>query len=592
VINKGKDLSKGEDVSKEAKPILSAISIKNLGVIEEAYLEFSPGFSVLTGETGAGKTMILSALNLISGARSDTDLIRIGTDRLSVSATLTLPSNSANSDLVEILDEFLLEQEEGEILLARALNRDGKSRASVGSESVTASMLTKLTSRLFQIHGQSTNHEILDKGRQLDLLDGFDDHIRTSLAEYQEVFEEYKQVLKLIVEMEEKEKNRDREIAKLEEFLVSARRILLKRDESENVKNLIARVDSSEKWISAFQKASEHLQESALSSIIEAEKALHPLASNEEVRRLLERLSAIEIETLDIAGELVKSLHLSDLDSISVDELRSRLADINGFIKRFSHLLPNSIAEEEKGNALIDIQVAFENELRLLTSGERGKAEILERKNLIEERLSKSVLQLSEYRSKAAKKAAQAILVELRDLGLSDSLFEIRVKSSSSLTDLTRDGGDEVSFLFSSHVSNNLLPIGKGISGGELSRLMLAIELVLSRSRKVGTLIFDEIDVGVGGETALVIGERLQRLSESFQIIVVTHLAQVAAWADHHFVIEKSVDGRFVSSSVRLVTGEDRAIEVARMLSGQSELSVAREHAKELLKHANKISGA
>lgn len=569
--------------------MLSNISIRNLGVIEEANLELAPGFSVLTGETGAGKTMILSALNLLSGARSDTDLIRIGTERLSVSASVDLTDTREDAELTELVDNLILDSDESEILLSRALTKDGKSRATIGSDNVTASALHRFSSKLFQIHGQSTNHEILERDRQLELLDAFDGEIQETLKAYREIYDKFKEVEKFISDMDEKERNRDREIARLQEFLEISRRVSLKRDEFRSVKSLIARMDSSEKWVSALQRASYALQEDGISSLNEAKRALQEIGSNQEVDALLERLSAIEIEASDLAQELQRSLNKLDLEPMSVDELRGRLADITSFVRKFSYLLPSDTPDEERGNALLEIHAQYENELRQITSGERGRAELLEQKKRIEEELSETAERLSHLRRSAAEKASQAIMVELRDLGLDNSRFEIRIESSLVEGHLSRDGGDQVAFLFTSHFSNDLLPIGKGISGGELSRLMLAVELVLSRGRRIGTLIFDEIDVGIGGETALVIGERLQRLSTSFQIIVVTHLAQVAAWADHHYVIEKSVDGRFVSSSVRMVSGEERAIEIARMLSGQSELSIAREHAKELLKHAKKI---
>ena len=583
------------------KSEIKEISLKNIGVIEEASIELGSGFNVLTGETGAGKTMILTALNLLSGSKSDSSLIRSGSERLSASALISLPKKNPFS-LEELLDEHNPAIEDHSLILSRIILRDGKSKALISGEPTTNAILGKFSSNFFEIHGQSTNNELLQSSRQLEILDGTSEKIIDAKELYQNQLKIYLNRKKEINELEAALKNRDHESEKLRDFIGAMKKVGPIRDEYENLIQLITRLDNSQRWQSALAQVSvalDHEDHGALINIATGKKALESIAEDDKAfGEIISRLDSHSLELRDISYEISGLLSSLAENPDELDRLRERKALLQSFHNKYiSFVISDSDLNQMENdinagiNNLLDNLAPTEIALENLSGGDDQLIKMKAQLKIDRDALIDLAKKLSKERKDAAKKLLPLLDNEISSLGLSGSRVDISIEVSdcSSEKDFSHQGIDQVAFLFASHPTAPLLALGKGASGGELSRLMLAFELVLSKGRTMGTLIFDEIDTGIGGEAALVIGQRLSQLSKDFQIIVITHLAQVAVWAENHYVVNKTSDGQYVNSSLQLVTGQERIGEIARMLSGQGELDVAKDHARQLLEHAKNV---
>jgi DNA repair protein RecN (Recombination protein N) len=565
------------------------LTIRNIGVIDQASISLGPGFNVITGETGAGKTMVLTGLNLIAGTRSDTDLIRQGCERLSVSAIVAVEADP-QGDLRDLIEEHAPDIEDESLLLQRSLSADGRSKALVGSDPATLSLLQRFAAEFFVIHGQGTNHKLLDHGYQLEILDRTRDKIKEILAQYQSELTLLRQKEREYKDLQSALDHRDREIGNISRFLQESDRIRLTLDEWNEIEAKINRLDSVEELRLAVTGAVNALEDESQGVVNQLHTALRSLEQFKGDQRFNSygaRLRSAQVEINEVVQELHSELASLDVDPNDLDRLRERRAALKQFLQRHRGEAPDALSESEALDHLFHLIP----KKRLLLADLEGSDERLgEIKAEIEElriKVGEFSSTLSIERKIAAADLAKRVNSELQELGLSRSNFSIAVAPTSS-RDFAQNGADEIEFLFAAHESGKALPLNKGASGGELSRVMLGIELALAEHREMGTLIFDEIDAGIGGEAGLVIGERISRLANQFQVIVITHLAQVAVWADRHFKIEKNSSDEIVLSSVSEVTEDERVNEIARMLSGQSDLLAARIHAGELLKHAGK----
>jgi DNA repair protein RecN (Recombination protein N) len=577
-----------------SKRSIRQITISNLGVIAATSIELGDGFNVLTGETGAGKTMILTALGLLAGEKADSDFIRSGADKLSVSAILHLGGQPS-----ETLDHLIAEQDpemdQGELVITRSVSRDGKNRAGVGGGVATAGVVAKFASEFYTIHGQGSNQKLLSNVYQRKLIDQSDDELRKSCENLRHGVLELRNRLSQIEELKRSLQSRDAAKAKLVAFRTEFRKIALKPDEYATMQARIEQLDSLEQWQQALSGALSALDDEeggAITSVYHAHRALHQLAIENETANLLSnRLSSAKSELSDLRSEI--SRLLSDLTSEpgELDRLRERKATILAFVKKNSDLTASGSSLDEQIQSLIDHADSVDQLLANIEGGDERLIEMeSELRDLFDE-LVKVGESVSKLRKKSAKGIEEKIGNELEGLGLAGAVFSIDITTVNVAKpeEFPLEGLDEVTFKFASHQSITPLPLHKGISGGELSRLMLAIELALVSRGELFAIIFDEVDTGIGGETANVVGERLAKLSENHQIIVVTHLPQVAVWAQHHYVITKSADGDFVQSSVQKVKGDARVREVARMLSGEVENKAALVHARSLLEHASSL---
>ena len=564
------------------------LTIRNIGVIEEASVTFGSGFNVITGETGAGKTMVLTGLALLAGARADADLIRSGKERLTVSSRVAVES-PVTGRLQGLMEEHQPELEGDELLLQRAVSREGKGKAIVGSDSATVGLLGDFATEFFTIHGQSTNHRLSDKRHQMALLDQSSDSIAEQLKVFRAALQAWRTRSRELEELRKATADKDAQIAALKTFLADFSRIKPRSNEWQEVTERIVRLDSVVDFTTSLSTALAALDqddEGAIGRMGVALKALDSLTVEDRgIRDLSGRLRESSIELRDIAAEIASLLEGFDSDPAELDRLRSRKSALKQFVTRYRHLTTSDGDEQDVLEELLEIEQQRKSLLDDLENGESRLEGIEQECRTLLQDVAKEASALRTQRREAAANLSDFVNSELANLGLKGARFDVGFHEIP-LSAVTIDGLDEIEFLFAAHSSGSMLPLNKGISGGELSRVMLAVELALRSKEQNGSLIFDEIDAGIGGETGLLIGERLSKLADHRQIIVITHLAQVAAWADRHFRIEKDEKGEYVLSSVIEVEGEDRVEEIARMLSGQSNLQAARDHARELLKHA------
>ena len=563
---------------------LEEISIRNLGAIEQSQLELGPGLNVLTGETGAGKTMILTALNLVLGGKSDSALVRHGADRLIATAQFRLPK-SVHQLFVDVGAEI----EDGSVIISRTVNADGKSKAVCGGNNVPASTLAELTSSLVEIHGQSANSQIVKPARQRELLDRYGgSEIAISLNEYQAKFAQYGSLKERLGALKASASKREGEIAELEEFVAAWSKLKATRGECAATNDEISRLSSVEDLRISSSGALSALndeEKGALSSLHYARKFLDSAKDKDsKLEEIADRIAESLFILDDAATDLASYSSALEADPARLNLLQERKSELNAFLKRWA-----GAGEPDEELILLAAKAKSAKEIIAdLRGGEERTVEIEKQLQSLKQELLDAARSLSSAREKAAKALSTEVTREIQALAMPHTKFFVDVTKpdySGPLKEnnFTSLGCDEVLMQIQGQVDGVKVALGKGASGGEMSRIMLALEVVIAKSHPVGTYIFDEVDAGVGGKAAIEVGKRLHALSQNAQVIVVTHLPQVAAWADTHFMVSKSSDGTIVASGVTRLTEETRIEEIARMLAGLEGSTSAREHAAELL---------
>ena len=563
---------------------LEEISIRNLGIIDSSSLELSKGLNVLTGETGAGKTMILTALSLLLGSKSDSALVRHGSERLVASATFSIPESLRAT--IEDRGGFI---EDGSLILSRTVNNDGKSKATASGTTVTASALSEITEPLIAIHGQSANTHIVKSTRQRELLDLFAGApLHHKLTTYLEIFQQYNDLKAKLKSLLSHASERDSQITSLEALTQQWSSLKPVRDEYAAIEDEIRKLASVEDLRVAAAGAFQSLGDEdagALTVLGTVRKFLENAKGKDPA---LDEISSSIAESFflvdDAHGSLASYLASLEADPKRLDFLNERKASIASFVKKWGGA--GSVDEEM---ALIAIRVKNAKETIADLSGGQERISAIEKElSEIKAKLLVAAQAVSSERVKAAKSLSALVTKEILALSMPHTIFHadvITVNYTGALkeSDFTTTGCDEVTMSIQGHRDAPKVGLGKGASGGEMSRIMLALEVVIAASAPVGTYIFDEVDAGVGGKAAIEVGRRLHALSQHAQVIVVTHLPQVAAWADRHFVVAKDSDGQIVASGVTELTDQGRVGEIARMLAGLDESLSAQEHASELL---------
>jgi DNA repair protein RecN (Recombination protein N) len=573
---------------------LEEISIRNLGIIDQSTLELGSGLNVLTGETGAGKTMILTALALVLGGKSDSALVRSGSERLIASAQFNIPTVTA--DLREIAESSGSDISDGSLILTRTVNSDGKSKAVAGGTTVPAATLANFADHLVEIHGQAANHQIVKPARQRELLDRYaGTALSEALTNYQGIFASYNDLKARIKAALDNASKRDREIGDLEEFLQGWQKLKAVRGEYADTTNQIARLSSVEDLRAASAGATEALSDetSGALTVLGAARRFLEVAKGKDSK--LDEIATSIAEGFylidDAAREISSYLTALEADPGKLDSLQSRKAEINSFLKKYGS---SSVADEDLILLAARAKGAKEA-IADLNGGEDRIRELQAELAGIKKELLLKAKKLTEIRNTAALSLSKAVTSEIGALAMPHTVFSIAITSadyagSLKESDFTNLGCDEVAMQIQGHVGAPLIALGKGASGGEMSRIMLALEVVLAQTHPVGTYIFDEVDAGVGGKAAIEVGRRLAALAKHTQVIVVTHLPQVAAWADTHFVVRKSSDGSISQSDVTKLEDKARVEEIARMLAGLEGSASAQEHAAELLALRESIS--
>jgi len=562
---------------KVGKSSLEEISIRSLGVIESSNIEFKPGLTVLTGETGAGKTMVLTALGLVLGSKSDSDLVRAGQERAIVTGKFAVPKDLA-TQIIDAGGEI----EEESVVISRTVSTAGKSRVLVGGVVSSAAAVSSFASSLVEIHAQSSSSKLTKPGVARELLDRF---AGIDLTAYQQTFDQYQQMLRRINELKEQLSQADRQIAELSELADEFAKLNPKSGELVEIENEIAKLGSVEvlnQAVSTALNLFENEDLSAVNMLQQIRKSLDQVTGKDkQLDAITERYTESLLNLQDISSDLSSYLSQLEADPNRFEKLQDRKASLNSLLKRYGKGSDKEAAFEQ---LLIDGKSAKER-IADLSGGDQRVAELQKEADSLFKQLQEQGLALSKLRKVNGEKLSSQVTDEVRSLSMPNASFVIEqtvgdVKNSKSFTS---NGIDEISILFSAHSGGTPLALNKVASGGELSRVMLALEVVIAEAEPIGTYIFDEVDAGVGGKAAIEVGRRLSKLSKSAQVIVITHLAQVAAWADNHLVVKKSENGLVTQSDVMEVRATERKIEIARMLSGQEDSQTAQEHAGELL---------
>jgi DNA repair protein RecN (Recombination protein N) len=557
--------------------VIDELSIRDLGVIAEATLPLGPGFTAVTGETGAGKTMVVTALSLLLGARADAGAVRSGSAQAWVEGRWVVPEAGAVADRVVEAGGSL---ESGELLLSRSVSSEGRSRAIVGGRSAPIGVLAELGDDLVVVHGQSEQMRLRSSTAQRDALDRFaGEELSSVLARYTDAFERWRTATRELTRLMDE---RDARIAEAEELRTQLDEIEAVDPRAGEDAELAAR---AERLGNLEQLRLAAAQARELVSAEQADDVPDAVALVDSARRQLERVTdhdptlAPVTESLRSAGFLLAdaaaelSSYLAGLDADGARELETveeRRASLTALVRRHGTDLDDVLEFRSTGSRRL---LELDGDSDRIENLQVGAAEA-------EAAVAALAGQVSQLRIAAARRLESAVTGELHALAMPDAGLTVSVRSGG---DYAGHGVDTVEFLLSAHAGAEPRPIARGASGGELSRVMLAIEVVLAASDPVPTFVFDEVDAGVGGAAAIEIGRRLARLAENAQVIVVTHLAQVAAFAGNHLRVAKGTDGSVTESSVHRLSGEERTAEMARLLSGLSDSRTGLAHARELI---------
>ncbi|NYF16378.1 DNA repair protein RecN (Recombination protein N) [Microbacterium sp. AK009] len=556
--------------------MIEEMRLRGLGVIAEATLPLGPGFTAITGETGAGKTMVVTGLGLLLGQRADSSVVRAGSGQAAVDGVWTVPAHGPVAARVEEAGGEVepLEDDRAELFLGRTVTSEGRSRASVGGRSAPAGVLADVADHLVVVHGQSDQLRLRSSAAQRDALDRFGgEPVRSALAAYREVFHRHRALDDELRALIEGRESRAREADDLRAAVAEIEQADPQPGEDSELAARAERLANAEELRLAAAAAHDALSSDldvpdAATLVAEARQALERV-EDPALRPHADELADIGYRIVDAATAL--SAYLADLDESGpreLEQVEERRAVLGALVRRHG-TLDEAIAFLAKGSArLMELDDDGDRVARLSEDRDRAAAE-----------LDAAAAALSAARGEAAERLGQAVTAEVRALAMPDALVRVDVADASA----TASGRDEVTFLLAAHPGAEPRPVARGASGGELSRVMLAIEVVIAGTDPVPTFVFDEVDAGIGGAAAIEVGRRLAVLARSAQVIAVTHLAQVAAFAGNHLTVEKASDGSVTASSVRRLSGADREAEMARLLSGMPDSDAALTHARELL---------
>ncbi|WP_063066519.1 DNA repair protein RecN [Nocardia violaceofusca] len=576
--------------------MLTEIRIDGLGVISTATAQFHEGLTCVTGETGAGKTMVVTGLHLLGGARADAGRVRQGAQRAVVEGRFTVEDvhDSARDEVEKVLESSGAQRDDDDSVIAvRTVGSDGRSRAHLGGRSVPAAVLSDFTAPLLTVHGQNDQLRLQRPDQQLQALDRFaGDAVAGLLRKYQLARRTWLQARAELLERTARSRELALEADRLQHSLNEIDTVAPEPGEDERIVAEVLRLGDLDSLREAAGAAHAALAGSgdgegagALDALGGARARLES-SDDPALTALAPRLGEAIAVVVDVTTEL--SSYLSDLpsDPAALDSLLTRQAELKSLTRKYAPDIDAVIAwADEARTRLASLDVSEEALAALAAEVENAAVQVRE-----------TAKKLTAARRKAARKLATAVSAELSGLAMGRAKLEVEVRplaaSAQDSAPITVEGAelhagasgvDEVEFRLSAHSGAQSLPLSRSASGGELSRVMLALEVVLAASEYGSTMVFDEVDAGVGGRAAVEIGRRLARLARTHQVIVVTHLPQVAAFADTHLVVDKVDDGKGVNSGVRALTTDERVVELARMLAGLDDTETGRAHAEELL---------
>ncbi|MDU2065562.1 MAG: DNA repair protein RecN [Sporomusaceae bacterium] len=560
--------------------MLKSLSVTNFALIEQAVIEFSAGLNVLTGETGAGKSILIDAFNIVLGARASTEFIRYGTDFFRVEALFFM--DQSLPELENLLQEQGLDWNEGTLILTRRLNQAGKNVITLNNSHITLQLLKKIGAILVDMHGQHENQALLKPEKYIEILDESSKEIRQALPLYQEIYQAWQAKKKEIAAIKMQSRQREQRFDMLSWQLKEIQGAKLVGGEEETLEKEISRLANMEKISQAAVSAYSLLQQDqakrpALTpALTELKKHLEFLSRYDEAFQ--EKSAAIAdmvYQLEEVAFKLRDYQESFEFSPKRLDELQSRMDLLYKLKKKYGATVDEVIAYGEKIASELDYMENFDEHIEKLAK---------ELQNL-EGKLAQQADGLQQLRLVAATELSENITEHLQSLSMPDGLFLAEV---TEMADFTPTGKNEVVFLFSANRGEIPMPLFKVASGGELSRLALAIKTVSARRDKVPTMVFDEVDSGIGGQTGQAVAEKIAQIATYKQVLCITHLPQIAAVADEQLFIEKNVEQDRTVTSIRLLDEPSRILELSRMLVGTELTESAMDNARQMLQRAKR----
>ena len=556
--------------------MLSELYIENLAVIEKATIDFSDKLNVFTGETGAGKSILINGINAILGQRVTKDIVRTGTDKAVISALFT----DIGDNVLQVLDELGISAEDGQLFLTREIRSDGGSVARVNSRAVNVSVLKSIGETLVTIHGQHDNQILMAPERHIEILDSYAES-EALIEDYHSSFRELQSIAKKINKIKTEQSKKEFRMAELADIVEEINALNIHEGEDKEIeaelnisknavaisealymaKQLLSGDDDTDGAVEMTQRASQSVE--GYTDIMT------------EISPIYDRLSSAAIEMEDISEEIGSLLDSLDIDPKRYDYLNQRSDELRRIMKKYGPELDDVLTTLENS----------QNELDELSGAEQSLDELNKEKERLLAEVSKKAKALSDHRKKAGERFVAQVTEELEFLNMPKVKLVVQQKTGK----LTINGMDSIEFLISANLGEEPKPIAKIASGGELSRIMLALKNVIAEKDSIGTLIFDEIDTGVSGRAAQKIGIKLKQISRLRQVLCVTHLAQMAVMADNHLLIEKNIQGDRTVTTVRTLDHEQRKYEIARIMGGENITELMLENAEQYLKDADNM---
>ncbi|EHD1627065.1 DNA repair protein RecN [Listeria monocytogenes] len=559
--------------------MLQEMTIKNFAIIESLSLTFQEGMTVLTGETGAGKSIIIDALGLLVGGRGSADFIRHGEERLELQGLFALAED--NLACRNALIENGIDASDDMVVLERSLFRSGKNSCRINGKLVTTVLLRQIGSKLIDIHSQHEHQELMNEEFHLSLLDRFaSDKIKPALTKYQTNFKEYQTIEK---EWQNWTKN-ERELAQRLDML------RFQQQEIENANLQTGEEDrllEQKNILANFEKLNENLQGAyaaiqgepgGLEFVGEAMRQMETAASiHTDYKAVSEAISSSYYMLEDSMSQIRQSLDQLEFQPEELNQIESRLNDLNQLKRKYGKTIED----------IIQYELEISSEMEKLTDSESHVGHLETKLATLKTELTKQAATLTDIRKKAAVTLEKQIKQELNQLYMEKAIFSVRFEANKM--ELTELGQDSVVFYMSTNPGEPLKPLAKIASGGELSRMMLALKTIFSRHQGITSIIFDEVDTGVSGRVGQAIAEKIYAVSVGSQVLCISHLPQVAAMANHHYYITKKVQNKRTTTSVTVLKGVEKVEEISRMIAGIEVTELTKQHAKEMIEQAEKV---
>lgn len=553
--------------------MLNQLSIKNVAVIDALDVEFHGGVSVLTGETGAGKSIIIDSINMILGDRANKELVRYGTDKAVVQAVFDAPE-----EVREILEENGIDDDGEQLVITRQLTKEGKSVARINGIVVTLNVLREISDRLINIHGQHDNQALLTPAKHVGFLDAYAEN-EEYICKYKAILSNKRKTEKKLASLEMDEQEKLRKIDLLEYQVNEIKKASLEEGEEENLKEQREIYENAEQITSAADEAYQNIYggddiQSAYDGISIAADALSAVSDvNPQLGAMYEVLNGIKYSLEDTAHELKEFGDSIEFDEQTLNDIEERLDTISKLKRKYGGSIGEILEYLKKAESeLKDIRLSDEKTAELKTELERITSELGGQGEVISKR-----------RKEAALKLEKGIEEALHELNMEKARFRVEIETGDEFYD---NGMDKAEFLISANPGEPLKPLVKIASGGELSRVMLAIKSILADTDGVDTLIFDEIDTGVSGKAAMSIARKLSQIGKTKQVICITHLPQLTAAADNHYLIKKDTDGDMARTTLTELDENGREEELARIIDGGTVTELALSHSREMLRNA------